>query len=96
MNERVNGQPQMIYFEWVDSTRNEGWCTRREIDAATALEIKTVGFLVSENDKELTVALCATDPNAGSPYCSLMTVPKPMISLRVDVVAYYQRKARNK
>lgn len=90
MSDRVNGQPPMVYLEWIDSTRTEGWCTAKEVAEVTALEIKTVGILVREDEREIVVALCCTaQPDAGSPYCSLMTIPQKMISLRADVTANY-------
>ena len=90
MSAKVNGQPPMVYLEWVDSTRTEGWCSRKEVDALVPLECKTAGFLVREDDSMIVIALNVSHPESGSPFGSLMTIPKICIRLRGDVSAYYQ------
>lgn len=87
---RVNGQPHIVYVEWIDSARSEGWCTRKEIEAAhEALTCYTVGFLVHEDDKVIVLAHSATKSDAGSPFCSLMTIPKIALTLRTSIEAQY-------
>jgi len=93
---RVNGQPEIAYVEWIDSTRTEGWCTAREIeDACTPMECCTVGFLVREDDRAIVLALnTARGEHVGSPYGSLMTIPRASITLRAGAEAFYARKAK--
>lgn len=92
---RVNGQPEIVYVEWIDSTRTEGWCTHREIEnACTPMDCRTVGFLVREDDKAIVLALnAAHGEHVGSPYGSLMTIPKLAITLRTPAEAYYAKRA---
>ena len=90
---RVNGQPEIVYVEWIDSTRTEGWSTAKEIqEACKPMKCRTVGFVARENDTEIVLALSAAHgEHVGSPYCSLMTIPKLAITLRAPAEAYYAK-----
>ena len=93
---RVSG-PEIVYIEWIDSCRTEGWCTHREIENVGApMECRTVGFLVREDDRSIVLALSAAHgDHVGSPYCSLMTIPKKSITLRASSVqAFYSTAAK--
>lgn len=90
---RVAGQPEMVYVEWIDSHRSEGWLTPKEVEAAKeTMECKTAGFVVHEDERVIVIALCAARSDCGSPWGSLMTIPKVAITLRASVVALYGPK----
>lgn len=87
---RVNGQPHAIYVEWVDSAYMNCWCSPGEIELARASGCVTIGFLVKEDDTNITLALNKdNDPNTGRPYGHLISIPKIAITLRASVTAFY-------
>jgi hypothetical protein len=91
---RVNGQPEMVYVEWIDSCTTSGWCGDEQIEnAGNSLHCRTVGFLVKETDSAIVLALNnAYGDRVRCPFGDLMTIPKIAITLRAGIEAHYLPK----
>lgn len=91
--QRVNGQPAMIYVEWIDSSRTDGWCTAGDVQMSLEPHACiSCGFLVSETAAALVLAQNHSHaPNTGRPWGQLMTIPKVAITLRAHIEAFYGR-----
>lgn len=70
-----------LYVEWVDSCSNTGrvWKSRENTKRDVA-KCVTLGFIVEENDRFITIA-SSTDPDHED-YAGEMTIPKAAITKR--------------
>ena len=70
----------LIYIEWEDATSCDDWSVARDVLEFRLSLIKTVGFLVFENDEVVTVSLNVDTSDHG---CSdYICIPKVNIKKR--------------
>ena len=70
---------KVLWIKWYDSSTQSGW---KKIDGIiiNPLECESVGFLVQETPKAITLAISAADPNICDLPChSTITIPKGCI-----------------
>lgn len=95
-NARVNGQPEIVYIEWVDSTHQAGWLTEEDVQASGVARCVSVGFRVLETSDAITLALSQdVRPEAGRPHGSTITIPKQCITLRAPATAFYSDSSQD-
>ncbi len=70
---------RIVKIEWIDSSSDTGrWTTPEEIDN-DVLEVVSIGFLVKEDDRQITLALNRiAEPEQ---YCQMVSIPKVAITL---------------
>lgn len=67
---------RIVYLEWVDSHTVDGWLDDDEVKKDCKMsKICSVGYLVSETDKEITITTSYWDDEVMSP----LTIPKRAI-----------------
>jgi len=72
-----------IWVEWVDSAGSSGWQTPHEPEL---MRCQTLGWLVSENKEQITVALNGVfDGSSRLPFGELITIPKCAVVRRARV-----------
>lgn len=72
---------RMVYVEWIDSSHGSGWTSAEDaVRGARYFTCATVGFLLIEDDKHLTLAQTHTDDN--KQVDGLLSIPKVAISKR--------------
>ena len=70
-----------IYVEWIDSSHGSGWTpTEEAIKGAAYFSCITVGFVLVEDDKHLTVTQTHTDDN--KQVDGVLSIPKVAITKR--------------
>jgi hypothetical protein len=70
---------KMVLIEWKDAESADSWTPANEIDHDYAL-IKSVGWLINENKKTVTLALNHDTKNEA--YSCILKIPKGMIKSR--------------
>lgn len=70
---------KVIYFEWIDAVAGAGWDELKSKHSCD--HCSTIGFLVEENDNEITVAATISDKQCNA----RMTVPKAWIKKRKTI-----------
>jgi len=65
------------YLEWVDSTNTFGWSKAKK---AGILKVKSVGIIVKENKKSITLAVSHIPKGSALPWDGIMTIPKCSIT----------------
>lgn len=69
----------IYYIEWSDSqTTMTGWCRDDDIEDPVALYVRTVGFIVKENDEAILIA----QNDGRNQFSHLLTIPKSAIRVR--------------
>ena len=68
----------MHYIEWIDSVSDDAWRFEEGIDNKCE-EVETIGFLVKEDEKCVTIALNHGKTNDA--YSCMITIPKCCIIL---------------
>ena len=67
---------KMVLIEWLDSNIMHGWRTEEEVKEDILAHCKTIGFLIAQNDKCITLTMGISD--FGSVLESI-TIPKGCI-----------------
>jgi len=67
---------KVIYVEWEDACTTRGWVDLEH--EFTTMAIQTVGYLINETDKSLTVGHSTSEYNTADP----ITIPKGWIKKR--------------
>lgn len=71
---------KIIYVKWEDAVGADGWTNMDYVQRQALTTIETVGFLVKETDKFLTVIHSVDEENSNSG--AWMTIPKTQIKKR--------------
>ena len=72
---------RVIYIEWFDAlSYNKGWINKDEVDEYDLPIIKSIGILVSEDDKKITISTTFDEENEA--YCGFVMVPKAWVKKR--------------
>lgn len=81
----------MILIEWTDAESIDEWTQKSEIDHGSAL-IKSVGWILNENKKTVTLALNYDTKNDA--YSCIIKLPIKMITKR-SILHEQRRNKRN-
>jgi len=81
MSEKTKAK--ILRIDWVDSCASNGWSTR---EAATEIDMTqySVGFLITENAKSITISSCVQSNKNGQCRAPL-TIPKSAIIKKVKI-----------
>lgn len=76
---------KVVYLEWVDIVTDHGWEKVSDIKLKCA-EIKTIGFLIKEDSKNIALALNhgPGDDDHEDEVTAIVVIPKAVIKKRVD------------
>jgi hypothetical protein len=76
--------PDIVYVEWDDSAGTPGWVRNEDLDQACYVaKCCTVGFLVTETETQITLALNASQDGKSSHFGDCITIPKCAVTRRV-------------
>lgn len=70
---------------WRDCVSLGGWQYLNDMRDWTGRMITTVGFVVSETDTDLVMAMSCGDASAGEVLCNWMSIPKSAITVRFQM-----------
>lgn len=73
----------IVQIEWLDSFRTHGWLDAEDATSRKEMDCYTIAYLVSENDKSITVAT-SHDGNDDPKFLDPLTIP------RVAIVGYWE------
>lgn len=70
----------IVYIEWTDAGEQTGWVDKDRAEQSMNTHIKSIGFLIYEDDQFVTFTNSISDYSYNCP----MTVPKFAINKRID------------
>ena len=66
---------KIVYIEWVDSTRLDGWNNKETIKKNGLSFIKSIGYLIKKNNKKVTIC----HSNGSDEMLGILHIPKGCI-----------------
>ena len=82
------------YFEWIDATSVDEWTDIYELMEVAGHTIKTVGFVINEDDENLCIAM-NVDQEAETASC-VMYIPKSIVLKRHRILIDAKMNVLNK